>query len=145
VALEEFPLIAGLTPEELSLVRRTVTFSTYAGGEAIVCAGAEDRRVFLLQRGEASAVIPLRNGREKRLATFSSGMSFGEMALLGPQQRSATVYADRDVESLILDADILSEIWTERPRIRAVIMENQAADLGQKLRRTNQMVSTLAR
>ena len=84
-----FELLAGLAQSELDLISEAITVEAYAGGEHIVQAGGEIE-VYLLQRGQASAVITLRSGREARLATFSAGMSFGEMALIGNRQRSAT-------------------------------------------------------
>ena len=138
-----FALLKGLTQEELGLIGKAIQKKSYAGGELIVQSGAGDRYVYLLERGEASAVITLRGGQKTRLATFSAGMSFGEVALLG-QRRSATVCADGVAECLVLDVEEVSRIWFKHSRIKAVMMENLAADLGQKLWRTNETISIFA-
>lgn len=143
VPLEAFVLLRGLLPDEIAALRQILRPRTYPAGEVIVAEGDRDDTVFLLVHGEASVVVRRHSGQEKRLATFSAGMSFGEMALLEPSPRSATVYADTHVECFTLQKSDLMHLWEEKPSIRTLLMENLAFDLSRKLRRTNALVGAL--
>jgi hypothetical protein len=60
--------------------------------------------------------VPLEAGGRKRLATFSAGMVFGEMAVIDRAPRSATIVADSEVEC---DALSLADIETRREPSRS--------------------------
>jgi glutaminase len=142
--LDAFALFRGLEPEEKETIQRILQPRAFPRGEMIVRAGDQDDSIYLLTRGEVSVMIPLASGRERRLATFSAGMSFGEMAALERSTRSATIYADEEVDCRILSLGDLSRVWEEQPRIKAAMLENLALDLSGKLRKMNRVVSTLA-
>ena len=77
----------------------------------IIAAGqSHDDRVFFIIEGEVSVVLALDDGSHQRIATLSSGMSFGEMAFLGGAVRSASVYADGHVRAWTLRAGALDEL-----------------------------------
>lgn len=143
VALRDFVLLRGLNPTEIEALHRILQLRVYQAGDVIVAEGDRDDTVFLLVRGEVSVMIRRHSGQEKRLATFSAGMSFGEMALLETSPRSATVSADIAVECLTMQKSDLVRLWEEMPRIRTVLMENLAFDLNRKLRRTNSLIGAL--
>jgi glutaminase len=143
-ALEGFELLRGLNAverEALQWILRPLTFQT---GDIIIHEGALGDSLFLLTNGEVSVRLRRRSGREKRLATFSAGMCFGEMALLEPSVRSATVYADSAVECWEIKNEDMERLWGQYPRIRSVFMENLALDLSRKLRRTNVLIGALS-
>jgi glutaminase len=79
-----------------------------------------------------------------RVATLTSGMSFGELAMLGPAGRSATVFADTAVFCWTLRADALDQLSALRPEIKIAILINVALDLAQKLRQANRLIGVLA-
>lgn len=89
-------------------------------------------------------MLPLLSGHEKRLATFTAGMSFGEVAFVEGSTRTATIYADRETECWALYREDLDEIARSYPRVKAVLMENIALDLCHRLRATNATLSALA-
>ena len=107
--------------------------------------GDQDDAVYLLTQGEVSVVIPLPGGRQKRVATFSPGMFFGEMALLETAPRSATIIADGDARCASLAKADLTELWGRRPRIKTVMLGNIAVTLSQRLRKANGTIAVLAR
>ena len=133
-----FELLAGLAQSELDLISEAITVEAYAGGEHIVQAGAERLSLF------AAAAGPGERGNHPQVRSRGpagyvlAGMSFGEMALIG-NRRSATV-ADTSVQCLVLDVAPLARIWADNPRLKAVMMENLACDIGRKLRRTNETI-----
>jgi len=71
-------------------------------------------------------------------------MSFGEMAMLGKEARSASVHADTAVRSWTLSAKVLDELAVDHPEIKIAVLGNLSRDLAQKLRQANQLIGVLA-
>ena len=62
----------------------------YAAGEQILRSGqAGDGRIFFIESGHVSILVPLDDGAHQRISTLGPGLIFGEMVLLGQTTRSA--------------------------------------------------------
>lgn len=143
--LDAFPLLAGMGERALAELRARMHAVDYPARAIIVSAGeTEDDRLFFIREGEVSVVLTLGVGSHQRLATLSSGMSFGEMVMLGTPARSATVHADTPVRCWTLSARALDEIAIEHPHIKIALLRNLSLDLAQKLRHANQLIGVLA-
>lgn len=105
--------------------------------------GERARNLFLLERGQASVFVDLANGDVKRLATFCSGMVFGELALLDDSPRSATVIADTPVTCAVLEVETLDALGVLEPAIKIQVLKNLALALSEKLRSANRALSAL--
>lgn len=57
------------------------------------------------------------DGRQRHVATFGAGDSFGEMGLMTGAPRAATVTALEDVECYRLDKEAFHDILRNRPEI----------------------------
>ena len=134
-----FELLAGLAQSELDLISEAITVEAYAGGEHIVQAGAKICGSICCRRGQASAVITLRSGREARLATFSRECPSAKwLSSNSAAQRRADTSSNASSGRRSPCAHL-----ADNPRLKAVMMENLACDIGRKLRRTNETISTL--
>ena len=81
-------------------------------------------------------------GEERhRLATFSPGMSFGEMAFLDGVARSANIVADTDVECDELTLENFETLGKTHPAIKIKILEKLCLNLTNKLRKANREMS----
>ena len=132
-----YEVLAGLNAEEISVVSTRFTRRSYESGATMVRAGDPADAVFFLARGRASAVIKLDTGESKRLATFSAGMVFGEMAAIERSTRSANVVADTAVECDVLALDDLDALTSTHPTIKIRLLENLCRGLSRKLRKAN--------
>ena len=140
-----FPLFAGMPERTLARLQERMHSADYPAGATIISAGQEqDDRVFFIREGEVSVVLSLADGSHQRLATLSSGMSFGEMAMLGKVARSASVHADTAVRSWTLSAEVLDELAIDHPEIKIAVLGNLSRDLAHKLRQANQLIGVLA-
>lgn len=92
-----------------------------------------------------SVTIALDSGATKRLATFSPGMAFGEMAVLDGARRSAVVVADSDVECDLLTVEDFQLLIDTHPRIKIELLRNISLSLCRKLRKANRELSALGR
>ena len=81
--------------------------------------------------------LPQANGIRRRLATFSAGMAFGEMAVLDGAPRSAIIEADTEVQCDLLSVDTIEQFDTAAPAIKIKLLENLALSLSSKLRKAN--------
>ena len=133
----------GLGAEECALAEGLLIRRHYRAGEAVIKEGNQDRSLFLIAKGTASVKIDLAGNRSKRLATFSPGTIFGEVALLDKQPRSANVTADEDLVCYELSEDGFEALTREHPRIAIHLLMNVGAELSRRLRRSTATVSQL--
>ena len=137
----EYELFAGLRPDEVAVVQTLLHRREFRPGELIVQFGAPAGELFFLARGRASVTVPLSGGTQKRLATFSPGMAFGEMAMLDRAPRSASVTADTELECGLLKLEDFDHLGESHPRIKMVLLRNLALSLSRKLRKANREIS----
>jgi glutaminase len=144
-SLADFPLFRGISAPLLEQVE-TVTFTqSYAAGEKILeCGQAGDGRIFFIESGQVSILVPLQSGGHQRISSMGPGMNFGEMVLLGQTTRSATVMADGAVRCHILKVDDFNQLSEQAPQLKITLLENLTKDMADKLRRATQWISALA-
>lgn len=143
IAVTRYELLNGLSREDIAIVQKFFERRNYAAGEMIIQAGEPARELFLLTRGVVTVFLPLEDGRRKRLATFSPGMAFGEMAMIDHAPRSATIVADTDVACDLLTIGKLTALGVTHPKIKIHILENISLDLCRKLRKANREIAQL--
>lgn len=138
-------LFSGLSRELMQRVEAVVYRQVFPKGEAILTAGqAGDGRVFFIESGQVSILVPIEGGMHQRVATLGPGMNFGEMVLLGQASRSATVHADSEVRCSILEAQAFEQLTHAAPQIKIVLLGNLAKDMADKLRRATLWIAALA-
>lgn len=143
ISLEAHELMQGLSERDLAVVRKLVVRRTYAKGEVIISAGDVAAEVFCLARGVVSVKLELPSGRLKRLATLSSGMTFGEMAVIDGARRSAMVIADTEVECDLLRVEDFNRLMETNPGIKIVMLKNLNLALCRKLRKADRELTNL--
>ena len=143
--LGSFPLFAGIGAKALARLEPVMPSVVFPAGTTIIFAGpGDDDRIFFIESGEVSVVLELSDGAHQRIATLSSGMSFGEMTMLGSTSRSASVHADTEVRVWTLRASALDVLSLRHPDIKITILKNLSLDLAQRLRQANLLIGTLA-
>lgn len=142
--VDRLSVLDGLSEEEGAVVRALLVRRTYAKDEIVIQEGSPDRDLFLMARGVASVKVGLPGqSRQRRLASFSAGTVFGEVALLDRQPRSATVTADEAVVCYILSEDAFRALVKDHHAIAIKLLTNLGSELGRRLRRANAMISEL--
>jgi MFS superfamily sulfate permease-like transporter len=144
VPLDRLAVLAGLTAAERELVGRTLERRVYQRGDIVIKEGETDRSLFMISRGTASVKVSLAGqARERRLASFSPGAVFGEVALLDEEPRSATVTADEELVCYVLDDTRFRAITGAHPSIAIKLLTNLSRELSRRLRKANAMISHL--
>jgi glutaminase len=113
----------------------------YQQSETIIHAGDQAREIFFLTRGRVSVFISTDQGSRKRLATFSPGMAFGEMAFLDGSPRSAMIVADTEVNCDVLTREDFERLDGTNLGLKAKLLENLSLSLSRRLRKANRELS----
>jgi len=143
--LADSALFAGVPEVVLERVKAVTTLQSFACGESILVSGqACDGRLFFIESGNVSILVPLQSGGHQRIASLGPGMNFGEMTLLGQTSRSASVHADTDVRCHILNTRDIDRLSDQTPLLKIALLENLAKDMASKLRRATQWIAALA-
>lgn len=115
--LKSVPLFSALAGEELAELALIATEVDADAGEEVVREGDAGDALFLVVEGKLRV---LRGGRE--ISRLGEREPFGEMALLDPGPRSATVRAETDVRLLRIAREEFEELLADRPAVaRGVI------------------------
>jgi glutaminase len=137
--LSEQALLAGLTPDDIDHLAAIGSERSFKTGERIIVAGDPATSLFFLQSGMVSVKL----GSGARLTSISSGMVFGEMALI-ERRRSANVWADTAVRCLELPLSAYAAFRKSHPASGELIMRNLAALLARRLVLVNAKVDLLS-
>lgn len=115
------PCFRELKREEL--LRLTSSFSALSvlPGEEIVREGEKGDSLFIIGRGQVDVVTRDEAGKELRLARLKAGDFFGEIALLHPQPRTATVRADTPCTLLELSREKLMPYLEKAPHLKEIL------------------------
>jgi len=136
--LERHPLLAHLPPERLSRLAREGEVETWKGGEDIVAEGSLGDALFLILSGE---VAVHRDG--KTFATLGAGEVFGEMSMVEPAPRSASVSAMSPTFLFRLPHDSLHRLLMDDPATASALLVQIVKTLSERLRRANHMLSSV--
>jgi CRP/FNR family cyclic AMP-dependent transcriptional regulator len=101
--LRKIPVFAEGDEEDLTHVASVTQEKRFAKGDVLIQEGAVGSDVFLITSGRCE-VRRHQGKKEKVLARLGPGEFFGEMAVLSPDPRTATVTALDDVRVLVLSA-----------------------------------------
>lgn len=137
----QYELFENFTPAEITVIASLLQRRTYQQNETIINVGDEARELFFLARGGVSVFVPLESGERKRLATFTRGMTFGEMAVIDRAPRSAVIVADSEVVCDVLSIEEFERLGTTHPGIKIKLLENLCLCLSRRLRAVNRKLA----
>lgn len=111
-ALKGIPLFASLSNDELELLVSVFTEHAFPTGHVIAREGTPGFGFFVIESGTAEVTV---RGQER--TTYGPGDHFGEIALLDPGPRSATVTASSDMKAYMLSAMEFRPLVHEHPAL----------------------------
>lgn len=134
--LEDTVLARGLSSREITFL------------QSYLSAGHRDRAGYLFRLGEqgdsllvavnrsVEILLPLPDGRQRRIASVAPGVAFGEMAVLDAQPRSADAWVDGPVDYWALSRSGLEALGAAHPSIAFRLLANLGLELSGRLRAT---------
>lgn len=139
--LKTVPFFNELSNWQLKKVSEIVFERTYEAHELIFEQGQPAAALFLIMDGQVSVEI-VRGGAITQLATLERGAFFGEMALLDEAPRSASARSVEGTKTLALYRNDLSRLIHTDPATACHIYRALARIVGDRLRSTNELVSS---
>jgi CRP/FNR family cyclic AMP-dependent transcriptional regulator len=109
-----------------------------SGGPGTVLCKEGDTESFMgiVIEGSATVLKSSLDGSSKAVGRLGKDKSFGEMAVLNREPRSATVVADTDVRLLVLPRAEFDRLLDSQPKVAAKFLLRIARLLSQRLRET---------
>ncbi len=141
VSLARHGATIGMSPEQIQRLAGSLEPRRYSAGERIYDPGepAADE-MLLLTGGRLSILFETGDGTVQRIATLTSGMTLGEVAMLNHTRRFGISRADTDLTALALTNGGLEHLRAEDPDLVATFFENllrmfevRAKNLGRNL------------
>lgn len=145
VSLGEIDVLLDAPPEMLDWLARNLTRQVYPAGSVIIREGDEDRSLYMITAGTVSVRAGATNGASgpRRLASFSAGTVFGEIAFLDAGRRSASAVADGDVACYLLTLETFERLRRERMDFAVTLLANLSLDLVHRLRTATREIQAL--
>jgi len=136
--LERHPLLVNLEPAQIERIARAGEIESYHPGEPIVAEGSLGDALFLILSGEAAV-----HQGNRTFATLAGGELFGEMSLVEPVARSASVTAMSATFVFRLPHAALRALLADDAQAASVLLVQIVKTLSERLRRANQMLSSV--
>jgi hypothetical protein len=131
IALRSAPIFSRIAPEGLAELATASLEDEYAPGETLCVEGEPGNEVFILLAGEVR-ILKREGAGERFIGAEKAGGFIGEMAVLDPAPRSATLVAgDAGTRALRLNGDAFRAALNRDPTIASSVMRT----LAQRLRR----------
>jgi CRP/FNR family cyclic AMP-dependent transcriptional regulator len=122
--LAAVPLFARCTKRDLRSIARHVETMTVADGTEVVSQGDDGETFFFVLSGE---LVVTHDGIETN--TLGAYDHFGELALLDPAPRSATVVAQGEVKLAALSVRMFRVLLRDMPQMSAGMLGSLASQL----------------
>ncbi|HYJ45734.1 MAG TPA: cyclic nucleotide-binding domain-containing protein, partial [Pyrinomonadaceae bacterium] len=131
IALRSAPIFSTIGPEGLAELARASLEDEYAPGETLCVEGEQGSEVFILRSGEVR-ILKHEGEGQRFIGTEKAGGFIGEMAILDPAPRSATLVAgDSGTRALRLDGAAFRDSLNRDSTIASSVIRT----LAQRLRR----------
>ena len=127
-----------LSQDQLAQMGRIGEIESFNPGEDIVVEGSLGDALFLVLSGQ----VAVHRGTQT-FATLSGNEFFGEMSLVEPAPRSATVTAMSATFLFRLPHAALRQLISEDPGAASVLLVQVVRTLSDRLRRANAMLSSV--
>ncbi len=138
--LRRIPLFADWDARELSMLEDRGIRRRWRRGESILTQSEPGNVAFVILAGRVDILLEWPDGREFCLARLGAGDYFGEMALLDPEPRCASVRAAQDTQLLVIRREDLLKHLLDHPQAMLRILTT----LSQRLRNADSQIAGLA-
>jgi CRP-like cAMP-binding protein len=134
------PLLRLLSPEQVERFANFGEVEPYKAGEEVVVAGTLGDSFYLILSGSCDVVA---EGRGTPLAVLEAGEFFGEMSLIEPATRSATVRARELCDLFRVPHVSLANLLKDDPVALNLVLVAIVRTLSHRLRKTNELIGSV--
>lgn len=142
--LSSIAIFGGLEDSTLDRLISMLVEERFAQGVEVCREGEFGRAMYVLAEGEVIVCRENPAGPRVRMVRLGRGEFFGEMTLVDPQPRSATVVVEREALLYRLTNRDLYRLYNEDLHGYVMLIQNLCRELARRLRRADQRISELA-
>ncbi len=114
-AIRKIPIFSSLSREDVAKVLGKLEEITHPAGTTIFSQGDQGDSFYFIHSGAVEVVLEGGGGRSETLAVLGPQDSFGEMALLSGEPRSATIVTVKDTTLWRLSRDAWNDLIEKHP------------------------------
>lgn len=141
--LSGIPIFGGLEERTLERVIAMLAEERRAPGEEICREGENGRSMYVVGEGEVVVCRQGEGNSRVRMVRLGRGEFFGEMTLIDPQPRSATVVVEREATLYALGCKDLYALYQEDLPGYVMLVQNLCRELARRLRRADERICEL--
>lgn len=138
------PILVGLNPVALMLLETECTVREFNVGDLIVREGDAGHSFFIIAEGDVDVVKHHGKIQAVLLARLHAGTFFGEMCVVDPVPRTATVQAISPVRAIEITAATLYHLFHKMPDQYSIMLLNLARDMARRLRKLDEAFAARA-
>lgn len=127
--LDEFPLLKGMSAEQIKVFGDRCLWRNYEAGETIIDHQELSKEIRFISHGTVRALVRMIEGREVILNDHGQGEFFGHLAAIDDGPRSASILALSNCRICIMPKGVFQEIVETVPEIAWRVMNHLASDI----------------
>jgi CRP-like cAMP-binding protein len=133
-ALAAIPVLTGIDAPALDLIAREGIVRDFGPNTWIVSEGDEGHSFFLLVMGDVEVIKHADSLHAVTLAKLRQGDFFGEMCVVEPMPRAASIRTLTAVRVIEIKAATLHHLFKQMPVQYSIVLLNVARDMARRLR-----------
>ncbi len=137
-ALAAIPVLAGTNQDAKMLLAKEGLVRDFEPGTWIVREGDKGNSLFILVEGDVEVVKNADTPHAVTLATLRAGTFFGEMCVVDPVPRAASVLTLSPVKAIEIKAITLYHLFQQMPDQYSIVILNLARDMARRLRKLDE-------
>lgn len=139
--LRDIGLFGGLSDEALGKLAAELAVVRADPGAVVAREGDDAHEMFAVLAGELEVVRRSKGGVEGRVAVLGAGNWFGEMSIVDPQPRSATVRTLSPTVLLRLSSEDFDRLYRRDVKSYLMLILNITRELARRLRVADGMIA----
>ncbi|MFQ6674185.1 MAG: cyclic nucleotide-binding domain-containing protein [Fidelibacterota bacterium] len=141
LALKQVPVFDNLGDKELAEIERLVHHRTYKPDEFVFRKNAPGEGLYIILQGKVDILTESEDGASNLVASLNEGDFFGDLSLLDQEPRSANAVSTDHSTLLGFFRPDLTALLKRKPDLGAKILFNLARVIGERLRKTNELLT----
>lgn len=138
--LSSIPIFGGLSEGTLGRLAPLLEELHVPAGKEVCVEGENGRAMYILRTGEALVWRETPSGQKVKLARLGPGEFFGEMSLIDPQPRSASVVVQKDAQLYALSNKGLYQLYVDDLPGYVMVLQNLSRELVRRLRKADERI-----
>ena len=139
--LRDIGLFGGLDDDAIAALASELRAALFDPGAMVMREGEHAREMFVVLSGELEVVRHSPNGAESRVALLGPGNWVGDMSVIDPQPRSASVRTLAPSILLVVTTEDLDRLYRRDMRSYLLVVLNIARELARRLRVADGMIA----